>query len=423
MNAPTQTAERQGLSYAAYLHDRSAGLSDHPSEALVQTAAGLFDATTGVSDPNPGGLFRRHGLTVSPGTLVVRAGLRGVETPDAGWQLDAGELRVTEQTIRGDGTGSKSPILSWSKQSRLNMARTLAQLDWNRHLEDAPAGWSPAMLTLTMPGDWLTVAPDRETFNAILERFYSRWFRAHGRNFEGSWKLEFQRRGAPHVHTYGVVPKTADFRVWLSIAWTSSVFKLRIKQRDGETWPQLLDRVRETYGQGVADHLRAGTGIDWRSGIKATNPRAVAMYFLGKSIAHNLGKDKEYQHIVPAEWLGVDRETGERVDESKSAGRFWGYRGMVKLTATVELDDEQFFQLRRLARRWSKSHGRYCRSSSTGRHQGFTLLLPDAPTWLAQASRWDALSAGGARDADAKGTVTQPSACTASGSIICVGSA
>ena len=53
----------------------------------------------------------------------------------------------------------------------------------------------PAMLTLTYPGDWLTVAPDGETvkrhFTALAKRYERTW----GEPLVCIWKLEFQDRG------------------------------------------------------------------------------------------------------------------------------------------------------------------------------------------------------------------------------------
>jgi hypothetical protein len=56
------------------------------------------------------------------------------------------------------------------------------------------------MLTLTYPGDWLTVAPDGETvkrhFTALAKRYERTW----GEPLVCICKLEVQDRGAPHFH-------------------------------------------------------------------------------------------------------------------------------------------------------------------------------------------------------------------------------
>jgi hypothetical protein len=56
------------------------------------------------------------------------------------------------------------------------------------------------MLTLTYPGDWLIVAPNAEVVKRHFQALCKRYGRAWGEPLIGPWKLEFQRRGAPHFH-------------------------------------------------------------------------------------------------------------------------------------------------------------------------------------------------------------------------------
>lgn len=342
-----------------------------PTQATCELAAALADRVPGVSDPSPGGIVRRFGLVISPGTLRIKSTMRGDDS--GSWDealdyLDAerGPARITAATMRvaGASTGTKTVITSWSRKSRLNMARTLATLDWADHIGNAPAGWRPQMLTLTLPGDWLAVAPDGATFKRLFQAWLKRWKRQFGTAWAGAWKLEFQGRGAPHLHLYGNAPTGLAFREWLSQSWY------------------------DVCGSGDERHLRAGTGVDWREGIRGTDPRSVALYFLGKSVGHNLGLGKEYQHVVPEAW----REPG------KGPGRFWGHRGLVRVEVLRELDDVMYLRLRRLVRRWAKANGRKINAAGWSRYQGYTLLHADAPAWLSQALRWDLLGGGDAWD-------------------------
>ena len=50
----------------------------------------------------------------------------------------------------------RGAITSWSRKSRANMCRKLAEYDYNQMFADAR---TPAMVTFTYPDDWLTVAP------------------------------------------------------------------------------------------------------------------------------------------------------------------------------------------------------------------------------------------------------------------------
>jgi hypothetical protein len=124
---------------------------------------------------------------------------------------------------------TRGTIHAWSSRSRTRMVARLSDLDYTRlygryrtfdacghdyadFLGACPACRStratlvdrsrrlPAMLTLTYPGDWLVVAPDGETvkrhFNALARRYERAW----NEPLVCVWKLEFQARGAPHLH-------------------------------------------------------------------------------------------------------------------------------------------------------------------------------------------------------------------------------
>jgi hypothetical protein len=232
--------------------------------------------------------------------------------------------------IRDDGTLPSFPstgrvVTEWSRKSRARMVRTFANLDY------APLdrkGCVPGMVTLTYPGDWLAVAPSGRVVKRHLRAFGERWFRAFGWRLVGLWKLEFQRRGAPHFHLYVPVPALAPdpagglgmvtFEAWLSSTWADVVGAV------GE------ERVR---------HLAAGTGVDFGAASRFTDHRRLGIYFLKHSTKTEDGKG--YQHDVPEAWQTQDT----------APGRFWGFWGLDSTVRTVEVDRGQWVRLRRLARR------------------------------------------------------------------------
>lgn len=387
---PAGTPPAQGLSYVPYRAAPS-GLS-FPTPLAVDLAAGLVDAAPGWTDPTHGYL-RRFALEVGPGLVRALTHTPGYDTRDdtpvrvrADDCLDSGcPLVVAISPPDRSPLGQRGRVLHWSAKSRTNMVKKMTSLDWSP-VVDAGAGWRPVMITLTYPGDWLAVAPDGATVKEHLKSLCKRWRREWGRDLACVWKLEFQRRGAPHFHLYCAAPVGQTFRDWLSRAWY------------------------EIVGSGDERHLHAGTGIDWGEGLRASDPKRLGIYFAKRAATHNVAESKEYQHIVPVEWR----------EEGKGPGRFWGVRKLSKATAVVELDDVQFVQLRRLMRRYLASQGRTrevrrrivdqdtgevragrkvtrryaLRSLSAGRMTGGFLLLNDAPRWLSQAARWDGLRTG-----------------------------
>jgi hypothetical protein len=154
------------------------------------------------------------------------------------------------------GGGGRGAILGLSRQSRgrlLHYARNLPQLTH--------------MLTLTYPGvftdDGRRVKRDWAAFR--------KWLRRAHPAIGGLWILEFQRRGAPHLHAFinGPIPREEVSRRWY-----------------------------EVVGSGDERHLRAGTKIE-----ALRKPTAVASY-AAKYAA------KLEQKEVPREFRRVGRMWG-----------------------------------------------------------------------------------------------------------------
>jgi hypothetical protein len=168
-------------------------------------------------------------------------------------------------------------------------------------------------LTLTYPGEY---PHDGRTVKAHLKAFRKRVERRYGRLSVCVWKLEFQKRGAPHLHM--LLPAAAlgaldEFQQWCSAVWF------------------------EIVGSGDLRHLAAGTNVQ----LAVTD---CARYF---SYALN---EKGYQEQVPAGFV--------------NCGRFWGIWGFRPEWAGALLTEGEYITLRRTARAWSRSKGRDVRPGS-----------------------------------------------------------
>lgn len=218
-------------------------------------------------------------------------------------------------------------ITEWSRASRRRMTRTIAELDYSGWAED---GGDLAMVTLTLSGAWQMVAPTGPAFKGLIRAFRERWARATGRRLRGLWKLEFQRRGAPHLHMLVRVPVFVGsdvFKVWLSRTW-ADVCRESLDEVDRAVYDVLGEYDR---------HLRAGTAVDF-SGVRFSDPRRTAIYFLKHSA--KTADSKEYQHVVPDDWQAAEA----------GPGRFWGYWGLNRAAAEVEVDYPAFVRARRILR-------------------------------------------------------------------------
>jgi hypothetical protein len=310
---------------------------------------------------------RTFRLGISPGIISCRstdlsAAESTIERAKVKKSLNLDMLDIDPETgeVLGDesGGGSKSEIWEWSRQSRAMMTKTLASLDYSTWLARDGA---LAMVTLTLPGDWKSVAPNGATFKKMIERFRRRFTRAVG-SWVTLWKLEFQRRGAPHFHALMRVPAlvvsdggyparlgygemTDTFENWLSRTWADVVGASREIDTIGQ-WVRTADGFEivldGTESSEYSRHWSAGTGVDF-SGKDFSDPRRISMYFAGHSAKTQDGK--EYQHRVPARW----QRPGD------GPGRFWGYCGLDKAFAELDLTQGDYDRLRRQLRKLARA--------------------------------------------------------------------
>ncbi|MGH3900135.1 MAG: rolling circle replication-associated protein, partial [Pseudonocardiaceae bacterium] len=375
-----------------------------PGAKLVGAAADLLPAVR-----EAGGRGERLGegprweVVVSPGVLRVRT--RDYARAERGGGRREAHRRAgvdMAATFLADGQEVPEPlptrgtIVAWSPKSRARLVARLSDLDYTRlygryrtcttcngaydpELACCPACQAtmssvtdrsrrlPAMVTLTYPGDWLTVAPTSEASVSHFAVLCKRYARAWGEPLVCVWKREFQARGAPHFHLSTTPPMgwitvadpetgqatPVDFRQWLSITWAAIV-----------AHPDPEQRRR---------HRVAGTGVDYAEGIKGTDPRRMAVYFAKYGTAGG----KEYQHHVPTEWITsylVCEDCGRDYDqawdecpdcgcpeaelvEEGSAGRFWGYRGLRPVLAVRQVSPQAGIAAGRVLRRWYRAKG------------------------------------------------------------------
>lgn len=184
--------------------------------------------------------------------------------------------------------GKRGRVNNFSESSRLRLFTWLNSIDRDRMQE-------ALFVTLTYPREW---PRDWEVWKRDLDVFLKRLQR-QAPTSTTIWRLEYQRRGAPHFHL-----------LILGLAYI------------GHDW--IANNWWETCGQLSPDHLRAGTNIK-----KCTNWRTILSY-LGKYIA---------------------KRESEKV---RHHGRVWGVRGRANLPANLvsaPLEPKQFYTARRYLKR------------------------------------------------------------------------
>lgn len=164
-------------------------------------------------------------VAVSPSRVRFRVQTRGVRL---------GTGTVERQSKRGR-------VREFSSRSRRRLAEVAHDLG-ELHTPEL-------MVTLTLPGEWRSVCPDGRAFKRHVlawRRRLERWMRR--RRVEGwaaLWFLEFQRRGAPHLH--------------LLLWGVGSGYLYSLRDWASQSWAEVVghpDRVER------AKHLAAGTRVE-----------------------------------------------------------------------------------------------------------------------------------------------------------------
>jgi hypothetical protein len=262
----------------------------------------------------------------------LKSGLRILRLGPGIVQLSRRELPSSDETVPAQESGAdvrsrRSAISAFSSASQRNLLKKMNSVDWTPLFSNVER--RPAMVTLTLPGDWLSIAPTGEVFKKLLKAFRSRYERAWGEPLRGVWKLEFQRRGAPHIHIFMTPPLSLSqsrlltmrglvFQQWLSATWTDVISPPDDEER--------------------RKHLLAGTGIDFAKGLHASNPQRITAYFLKHSL--NKSAAKAYQNSPPPEWEAV----------GSGPGRFWGIWNLVDVSVDISLSDADWLFVSRTLR-------------------------------------------------------------------------
>lgn len=231
-----------------------------------------------------------------------RAAALGLSTVHICSEQPAGTLRLCvggehvqlggDPDVGGPVGGERGAVRVFSKASRRRLLRFL-------HMIDRERSGTPLFVTLTYPREW---PGDPRRWKRDLHA----WLDRLRRSMPGVWcvwRLEPQRRGAPHYHLllFGVARLSID---WLSLTWYQVV------------------------GSGDERHLRAGTQVQqvdsWRRVIR------YAAKYLAKETSD-----------LPVGWQG-------------GVGRWWGVhqrRIAPREVMQVQLADVEFFRVRRVLRR------------------------------------------------------------------------
>ena len=222
-------------------------------------------------------------------------------------------LQVRTPGGRGPvGGGMRGEVDGFSQASRRRLLYLLASLDRKKMPK-------PLFMTLTYPGqEWERYGGTKEEVKRHLNTFHH-WLRYHYPQAAVIWRQEFQKRGAPHFHllVFGV-----DFID---------------RQLVAEEWYRIV-------GSNQPSHLAAGTQV-----VACRSWKQATMY-VAKYMAkpQSLAETEVPIHLRPGRVWGI-----------------WGREQLVREAVEYRLTDQEFFELRRIARGVAKSKGYQLKARSS----------------------------------------------------------
>ncbi len=237
----------------------------------------------------------------------------------------AEQLKITGFGNTSTNISKRGRIKEFSRKSRQRILRLLSTIDMSKIIG------RPIFLTLTYPA---TYSNDYKDWKRDINVFFKRLYRFNP-YLSAIWKLEFQKRGAPHYHI--MIFNTDPFRRYINHKALSTLIALY--------WYEIV-------GSNDEKHLKAGINYQPVSTYKAVRG------YISKYVAKEATEEEaEIMH--------------------KFVGRYYGTHNKEALPITeiiVELTPKEFFYLRRIARNYleNKVGGNipiYARSS------GFTIFL------------------------------------------------
>jgi len=209
-------------------------------------------------------------------------------------------------------------------------------------------GRRPAMVTLTYPGEWELWVPDARTLVRHREALKERWRRQYGMPI-GVWVVEFQRRGAPHLHMYLGLPDEVSDEEYQGLQ-LRTMQRRRLERQVGSFEARRQVRapggefalwLRTAWWEVVGSELRAhhGRGVDIATAFFSVEAESMA----------NRTRVAEYFWRESGKWS--QKQAPEGFGSLKFYGRWGGKAGFAPVLDESELDERTGIELRRVLRR------------------------------------------------------------------------
>jgi len=261
------------------------------------------------------------------------------------WEKDL--LGILRPPMGGGGSRAGLPgestagrvSLTWSARSQRSMRFLFSALPWEM------LGARPAMITLTYPGEWQLYVPNSEVLRHHREAFKERWRKRFGPPV-GVWIVEFQRRGAPHLHMYLGLPDAVTDEDYRQLQERT----MRRKRRELDVGPYKARWQTPPVSGEFGEWLRrawwevVGSGLPahWKRGVD------VAVAFFSEQAESEANRTKVGDYF----WRESGKWKQKRPPEDFGSLKFYGHWGQKEgfnpVVSAERMDELVFFEMRRM---------------------------------------------------------------------------
>lgn len=209
-------------------------------------------------------------------------------------------------------------------------------------------GKRPVMVTLTYPGDWQQWVPDARTLVRHREALKERWRRKYGMPV-GVWVVEFQKRGAPHLHMYLALPDSVSDQEYAGLQHRTTR-RRNLERRYGSY--EARRRMRAPSGE-FGNWIRTAWWEIVGSKSKAHHGRGVdlAVMFFSDKAEETADRVRVAEYLWRESGKWAQKQPPEDFGSLKFYGR-WGDKLGFKPRLTEDQVDEQVgYEIRRVMRK------------------------------------------------------------------------
>jgi hypothetical protein len=209
-------------------------------------------------------------------------------------------------------------------------------------------GQRPAMITCTYPKEWELYVPNARVLVAHREALKERWRKRFGPPV-GVWVVEFQSRGAPHLHLYVALPEAVSPEDYAGLQART----MRRKRREHDVGAYEARRTTPPVSGEFGEWLRTAWWEIVGSGLPAHEKRGidVAVAFFSERAEGEADRVRVAEYFWRESGKWAQKKPPEGFGSLKFYGRWGAKLGFAPVASVEVLNEMVAMELRRMLRR------------------------------------------------------------------------